>query len=88
MCATTCIWKTQTNMKGSVLFSQHLGPGDQNQVVRLSLYRYVCMWTDVQGGQKHQVPLELQLQAIISWPMWMLGTELRLSRRALCASNH
>lgn len=49
---------------------------------------YICVHVGrCQGGQKHQVPLELQLQATVRWPIWMLGTELGFSRRALCASN-
>jgi hypothetical protein len=33
-------------------------------------------------------PLELELQAVVSLPVWVLGTELRSSRRAPGVLNH
>lgn len=41
-------------------------------------------------GQRHQIFLELELQAVVSLLMWVLATELRLSGRTvpLCALNH
>lgn len=41
------------------------------------------------GFQKHaEDALELELQAIVSYLAWLLGTELGSSAKAVCAFNH
>lgn len=50
---------------------------------------FVFVW-----GYVHCVPMEdrdpweLELQAVLSCPMWVLGTKLRSSRKAGYALNH
>ena len=43
----------------------------------------------VSGGQKRllQGPLEFKLQGVVNSPMFVLGTKLRSSARAVCALN-
>lgn len=41
----------------------------------------------VHRGQRHQMPLELGLQAVVSWPIWLLGTALWSLARAARALN-
>lgn len=42
-----------------------------------------------QGGQKNVLdPLELELQATVSCSMWLLGTELGSSQRAVNVLRH
>jgi hypothetical protein len=48
---------------------------------------YVHMSTGAQRGEKHRFPLELELQMVVVYPAWMLGTELGSSVRAVCALN-
>lgn len=52
---------------------------------------HVCIWTTCvmcYEGQK-RVPdlLELELQTVVSHPVWVLGTELRSSVRAAIVLN-
>lgn len=53
---------------------------------------YVHIHSDVQGGQKRlSDPLELDLQAVVRHPMWVLvtlATKPRLSARAASALNY
>lgn len=35
----------------------------------------------VLGGQRYQLPLELELQVVVSHPMWVLGSKLQPSAR-------
>lgn len=35
------------------------------------------MCTDAQGSQSQQVSLELELQMVVSHPVWVLGTDLQ-----------
>lgn len=46
------------------------------------------MDANVSGNQRCWILLELDFQAVVSHPMWMLGMELEFSARALCALNH
>lgn len=38
--------------------------------------------------QRSEVGDPLWLQAVVSYLMWVLGTKLRFSGRAICALNH
>ena len=55
------------------------------------MYVSVClvhMCVDVDGGQWRAVDaLELELQEFVSHPLWVLGTRLRTSGRAVSALN-
>jgi hypothetical protein len=44
------------------------------------LCEYVHMSTGTCQEQRHQTPLQLDLQVVMSHLMWVLGTELRSSR--------
>lgn len=47
---------------------------------------YVC---SAYGGQKRELdPLELELYMVISQPVWVLGTKLGTSVRAICTLIH
>ena len=50
--------------------------------VCLSVRGYVHTRSGAQGGQVCPIPLELELQASVSYLMWALGTELRAERVA------
>lgn len=55
------------------------------------MYGSVCMCTlsaDVYGAEKRAShPLELELQAVVITLLWVLGTELRSSAKAICTLN-
>jgi hypothetical protein len=36
------------------------------------------------GGQRQHISLELELQMVVNCSMWLLGTELGSSARAVC----
>lgn len=44
---------------------------------------YVHVSTDAHQGQKNCIPLELELQAVVNYVMWVLGVELKSSVRAV-----
>lgn len=53
----------------------------------------VCVWVCAQcrccRDQKRVLdPIELELQTVRSCPMWVRGSELKSSGRAICALNH
>ena len=48
----------------------------------------MCMGAGACRDQKRTSdPRELELQAVVSHSVWMLGTELRSSARAMCTLN-
>lgn len=54
---------------------------------------YVCMFAHtcvgVSGGRRRASDsLELKVEAVVSCPKWLLGTELQVSERAANARNH
>lgn len=44
----------------------------------------ICMWRPEEGDRS----LELELQAEVNLPMWLLGSDLRYSAGAACALTH
>lgn len=51
-----------------------------------SVFQYVCVSAGVLDGWKKALdPLELELQSVVSFLTWVLGTELRFSVGALCS---
>lgn len=49
---------------------------------------YICECS-AHGEQKRTFdPVELELQVVVSHPMWVLGTRLGSSSRAVCALKH
>lgn len=48
--------------------------------VCVSVWGYVHMSTAAHKGQRHQIPLELEFQLIVSLLMRVLGIELRSSK--------
>lgn len=52
----------------------------------MCVYLHTCsVCSDACRSQKPQDPLELELQVVVDFPTWMLGTELWLSPRAASA---
>ena len=43
----------------------------------------ICRWVQVSTKAKHQIPLELELQAVVSCLMWMLRGKLISNARAV-----
>lgn len=56
------------------------------------MYICVCMWVCMHAGAQRNQSLEifqkLELQAVVSSPTWVLGTEYVSSGRAASALNH
>lgn len=46
---------------------------------------YVHVSTGAHRGQKNCIPLDLELQAIVNFVVWVLGVELKSSGRAVDA---
>lgn len=50
------------------------------------VFGVVCLCEcGTQGGQKSPVALELELQAVVNCPVWVLGTKVPLSAIPGCA---
>lgn len=45
------------------------------------------MHADASKGQRQQMPLEVQLQVVVSHPIWVLETYLRSPGKATSAFN-
>lgn len=45
----------------------------------------VCNVVPTEARKGSWIPLQLELQKVISCPLWVLGTELRSPERAVCA---
>lgn len=78
------------------LFCQPCGSGDRAfiqstwyQAIKGNKYLYlpVCVHLSVWGGQRHQIPLDLELQANEQYPKWALKTWLRSLAGAVRALN-
>lgn len=52
----------------------------------MSAYGYMQISVGTHGGQRHWIPLELRFQAVVNGPVWVLGTELEFSGRAVKCS--
>jgi hypothetical protein len=61
-------------------------------IFKLCVYSFmcfcVCMWVQVPVEAKALAHLKLELPAVVSYLMWVLGTELRCSKRVVCALQH
>lgn len=55
--------------------------------VYVSACDYVHASAAVQGCQSIHIPLELELQVVANHPIWVPGTEVRSSERAISALN-
>lgn len=55
------------------------------------ILNYVCasvhVYAGVIGSQRYQMPLETELQMIVSHSTWMLGSQFRSFVKATCALN-
>lgn len=56
------------------------------------IHMYACVEcvhvsTDTVEGQRYLIPLKLELQVAASHPLWVLGTKLRSSCRAVSILN-
>lgn len=54
----------------------------------MSVWECMQVITGVQGGQRHQIPLELDLQVVMTCPLWVLGPTLGSSERMINTLNH
>lgn len=59
--------------------------GQKCACVRECMYAYLCAGTP--RGQRCWILLELELQVVVSHPVWVLGTTLESSVQAICALN-
>lgn len=47
----------------------------------------MCTWVQMHRSQRCRIPLELELQVVLSHLVWVLGIKLRSRGRAVHASN-
>lgn len=62
---------------------------DLKKIIFIFIYILVCMCVGAHGVYKRAPgPLELQSQAVVSHPLWRLGTKLSFPGRAESALSH
>lgn len=47
----------------------------------------MCTWVQIHRSQRCRIPLELELQVVVSHLVWVLGIKLRSRGRAVHAPN-
>lgn len=59
-----------------------------NILINMCLWRCACEGNAHSGQKRVIYPLELELQAIISYPRWELGKDHGAPMRVVCILNH